>query len=243
MQTEPFCSVGATSEAGMSIIQTNDGGFLITGRTGQQRSEQADKSGKDLMLIKLDSRGFQKWCAIYGGRLDDTGAASAMADDGYLVLGTTGSYGAGEEDIWLLRLSSAQPEVGSISENANATTHQLIAGSARMIDGANRTAERGSANASSERPSDERCLLVSMPEPLGNTSANGFWSSLNASKQKGFDPSLVRTSGPGMGMAVEPKGLEFPVRRPWDRIYPVSFETMMKEIERAGDGPTDGPSD
>ena len=48
-----------------------------------------------------------EWQTIYGGKGSDVGYSAAPTADGYLVLGTTKSYGNGSYDAWLLKLDNA----------------------------------------------------------------------------------------------------------------------------------------
>jgi len=52
-----------------------------------------------------------QWAKTYGGTLDDKGAEhlsiQETSDGGYIVLGTTQSFGPGGEDIWILKLTSS----------------------------------------------------------------------------------------------------------------------------------------
>jgi hypothetical protein len=44
-----------------------------------------------------------KWQKAVGGTSDDSGqSAQQTSDGGYIVVGTTASYGAGNEDIWII---------------------------------------------------------------------------------------------------------------------------------------------
>ena len=81
------------------VIQTSDGGFLLTGDT---RSYGAGSN--DAYLVKTDANGSMKWNKTYGGPLNDyaTGVIQT-SDGGYAVMATTNSYGAGPDDFWLLK--------------------------------------------------------------------------------------------------------------------------------------------
>jgi regulation of enolase protein 1 (concanavalin A-like superfamily) len=65
------------------------------------------------------------WSRTYGGvDVDYASSVAQASDDGYLVLGTTNSYGAGKEDVWLIRTDSdgetlwARTYGGTRSDNA-----------------------------------------------------------------------------------------------------------------------------
>lgn len=84
------------------IIETNDGGFLIAGN-----ADGATGVGFDIWLIKLNIAGDTLWTKLIGGSNNDTGLdVEQTHDDGYIVTGLTESFGAGNYDIYLIRLDS-----------------------------------------------------------------------------------------------------------------------------------------
>ena len=82
------------------IQQTNDGGFIITGKRTVTNQE-------DLWLLKTDPLGDTLWTKTYGGSYDEQGfSVQQTPDGGYIVGGGTSSFGAGPPgtyDVWLLR--------------------------------------------------------------------------------------------------------------------------------------------
>ncbi len=82
--------------------QTNDGGFIAAGDT---RSFGAGQ--EDMWILKLDSVGKIEWQRTFGGSEYDRSLCIQQANDsGYIVLGYTKSFGAGDSDILILKLSS-----------------------------------------------------------------------------------------------------------------------------------------
>ena len=85
-----------------SIIETSDGGFILTG----WRVSESDGS-IDLWLAKTDSNGDSVWTKSYGGSKEDVGYDVLQTDDnGYLITGYTQSFGAGGKDLWVIRTDS-----------------------------------------------------------------------------------------------------------------------------------------
>ncbi|MCJ7579172.1 MAG: hypothetical protein MUP98_01395 [Candidatus Aminicenantes bacterium] len=85
-----------------SLQQTQDGGYIVLGNTGIQ-----DAAGFDFILLKLSFNGTMEWSKAYLGRLGDTpSSVLPTIDGGYVVAGSTFSYGAGSSDIWILKLAS-----------------------------------------------------------------------------------------------------------------------------------------
>ncbi len=90
---------GASEEYGFSVAATADSGFIICGWT---RSFGAGAG--DIYLIKTDARGETLWTRTYGGAGNDYGhTVKQTRDGGYVVAGSTFSYGAGESDFYLFR--------------------------------------------------------------------------------------------------------------------------------------------
>ena len=90
---------GFRCEFGSSVQQTDDGGYIVTGST---MSFGAGDS--DVYLIKTDANGDTLWTRTYGGSGRDAGNyVQQTQDGGYIIVAETWSYGAGEEDIYLIK--------------------------------------------------------------------------------------------------------------------------------------------
>lgn len=94
---------GAADDAGQSVQQTYDGGFIIAGRT---RSFGAGSN--DIILIKTDRLGDILWMRTYGGG-DSDGASCVRqtADGGFVIVGYTESFGSGTYDTYLVRANES----------------------------------------------------------------------------------------------------------------------------------------
>lgn len=90
---------GSEDEYGFSVIQTEDHGFAIAGRT----SSFGGGSG-DVWFVKLDSTGNFEWSWAFGGPEHESGESVIIGDDGYYyVTGYTRSFsGNGTTDDALL---------------------------------------------------------------------------------------------------------------------------------------------
>ena len=93
---------GTASEAGYSLIQTSDGGYAITGYT-----KSFGAGGEDVYLVKLDANGNLQWTKTIGGPASEAGYSLIQTSDGgYAIAGYTKSFGAGEADVYVVKLDA-----------------------------------------------------------------------------------------------------------------------------------------
>ncbi|HTA83010.1 MAG TPA: gliding motility-associated C-terminal domain-containing protein, partial [Bacteroidia bacterium] len=94
---------GLKDDCGRSIVQSNDGGYMVAGYTNSYGA-----GGYDVYVIKLDSAGNVKWTETIGGKNDDA-SISLIKDksNGYIITGWTDSYGAGGYDMYVVVIDSA----------------------------------------------------------------------------------------------------------------------------------------
>ena len=89
---------GEHYDRAFSISQTSSGGYIIVGESWQRRLHS------DLFLIKTDENGDSLWTRLIGGDQNETGyAVRETADSGYIMTGTTHSFGAGNADVYLVK--------------------------------------------------------------------------------------------------------------------------------------------
>ena len=98
---------GISTDYGYSLVQTSDGGYAVTGQTASYGA-----GNDDMFLAKYTSTGALSWSKTWGGTGLDYGRSLVQTSDGgYAVTGYTAGYGAGSDDMFLAKYTSA----GSLS--------------------------------------------------------------------------------------------------------------------------------
>jgi FlaG/FlaF family flagellin (archaellin)/predicted secreted protein len=88
---------GTDWDVGSSLVATSDGGYAIAGYTGPYLEE-------DFWVVKTDAFGNMEWNQTYGGTEDEIAYSVVEASDGgYAIAGFTSSFGAGEDNCWLVK--------------------------------------------------------------------------------------------------------------------------------------------
>ena len=90
---------GPLNDRAHSIEETDDLGFIIAGET-----QSFGAGGLDAYLIKTDSNGTLIWSKTFGGTdADAARTVQQTVDGGYIISGYTGSFNAGDFDIYLIK--------------------------------------------------------------------------------------------------------------------------------------------
>lgn len=98
---------GSLADEGRCVRQTSDGGFVVSGTIYDEKLKRSD-----LAVIKLDQNGVPQWQKNLGGKITEKGERIIETQDGgFAVVGYTDSYGAGYQDLWLVKLNGqGRPE-------------------------------------------------------------------------------------------------------------------------------------
>lgn len=109
------------ADYGISVIQTSDSGYLVTGVLDVTSSDGAGNTsrfsnrhaGGDYWALKLDASGTIEWSKYYGGLFTDTPESIVQTDDnGYIIVGgsdsmdTDISNNIGSYDFWVVKISA-----------------------------------------------------------------------------------------------------------------------------------------
>ena len=149
-----------------SVLQTIDNGFIILGNTISFGAGSAD-----IWLIKINSSGELEWNKTFGGDKDDYGRSfQRTIDGGYIIGGSTKSYGEGKEDFWLIKIDSEGNEEWNKtyggSNNERAESLQQTVDYGYIITGKIQT------------PNDDDIWLIKT-DSLGNIDIFGNFVSIN----------------------------------------------------------------
>jgi len=94
---------GAGIDWGYSLIQSSDKGLVMVGYT-----KSFGMGNDDVYVVKLDSIGNTLWTRTIGGTQNEVGTSIVQTlDGGYVIAGNTKSYGAGNNDTYIIKLDAA----------------------------------------------------------------------------------------------------------------------------------------
>ena len=90
---------GPNEDYGYSVKATPDGGYIMAGMT----TGYGDLNG-DVYIIKTDAGGAVEWIRHPGGDAADEGRSVVLTSDGgYVITGSTSSFGSGMSDVYLVK--------------------------------------------------------------------------------------------------------------------------------------------
>ncbi len=91
---------GSNWEYASSVVQTNQGGYVVAGYTWSFGA-----GNSDFLLLNLNPDGSLAWAKTYGGSNDDYAYSIIKTMDGeYVVAGWTESFGMGYSDFLILKI-------------------------------------------------------------------------------------------------------------------------------------------
>lgn len=92
------------SDEGRKVVRGVDGGYVIVGTT--QDLGGCFPTGTDAFAMKISDNGTVLWTKIYNGMYYDEANDIAAYGAGYVIAGSTSTFGAGESDAFLLRVGT-----------------------------------------------------------------------------------------------------------------------------------------
>ncbi len=85
------------------IEQTQDGGYIIVGSQDKD-GELYNEHNYNIWLVKTDYQGELEWSKTFGGNNIDMGLSiDITSDSGFIISGSTQSFGDNSESIWLIK--------------------------------------------------------------------------------------------------------------------------------------------
>jgi len=94
---------GYRDEYSYSIVETDDGGFALLGYS----SSAIYPATRDIYLYRTNSVGDTIWTKKYGGSNEDIGyCIQKTQDDGFIIMGSTMSFGNGGYEAYLIKTDS-----------------------------------------------------------------------------------------------------------------------------------------
>ncbi|TAL67075.1 MAG: T9SS type A sorting domain-containing protein [Bacteroidetes bacterium] len=111
------CLGGNNEEWYPSVLESSDGGFIITGYTTSNDGDVSGNHGQnDYWVVKLNSSGSIQWQKCLGGSYDDYAESIIQtSDEGYIIVGYTysndgdvsGNHGGGKYDAWVVKINNS----------------------------------------------------------------------------------------------------------------------------------------
>ncbi len=106
---------GSDGDAGGTILQTNDQGYIISGSTSSSDGDvPSNQGGRDIWTLKIDSIGTIQWVSVRGGMDNDYSSGIILTSDGgYLRFSYTASINGtfapnhGGYDAWVYKVDAA----------------------------------------------------------------------------------------------------------------------------------------
>jgi parallel beta-helix repeat protein len=223
---------GTDGDGARSLVQTGDGGYVLTGST-----VSFSVGLSDFWLVKTDANGNAQWNKTYGGtNWDDVYSVVQTGDGGYALAGCTDSFGAGNGDFWLVKTDASgntqwNKTYGGTSEDRAYSVVQTVDGGYAL---AGYTYSFGAG--------DSDVWLV-------KTSANGDvpWNQTYGGTGEDYARSMVQTSDGGCALAGTTASfgagnIDFwllkTARQTSTIIVPDEYSTIQEAVNHAFDGDT-----
>ncbi len=128
---------GEFTEWAYPVKQTTDNCYIVAGWT----DSYGGTYGSNVYLVKLDEWGDTIWTGVYANDTNEAAFDMQITSDGsYIIVGSTNSYGAGGDDVYLLKM---EPDTLGVKERRSTSNYAdifrstLITGSLLLPEGKN----------------------------------------------------------------------------------------------------------
>lgn len=99
--TKTFGGSGSDSAYSITPSNSDSGGYVIVGY-----SDSYGAGDSDVLVIKIDENGNEQWTQTFGGTDQDSADSITPGNNGgYVISGSTRSYGAGSSDAWIIKIN------------------------------------------------------------------------------------------------------------------------------------------
>ena len=139
---------GAKNDRAHSIHEASDGGYIVAGAT-----DSFGAGDRDAWVLKLKPDGTIDWQKAYGGEKDEViYSIQQTVDGGYVLAGWTESFGAGDSDVWVLKLRADgtvewQKTYGEAKEEGDSCIQQTSDGGYIVVGGTRSFGDNGRGQA------------------------------------------------------------------------------------------------
>lgn len=116
----------SVNEQGYYIFKLSGGGYIVT---GTKQINHWD----DLLMMKVNNDGTQSSSWTFGGSYNEVGNFAQELSDGYIVSGSTESYGQGLYDVWVVKTNNDGEEIYNHTFGGNLDDKAL--GGVKSING------------------------------------------------------------------------------------------------------------
>lgn len=186
------------SEQVFTMQQTSDGGYILAGE-----AVSAVNGYTEIYVVKTDASGNMQWSNYYGGNSSDDVCYSVKqtTDGGYILAGSTQSFGAGQQDFYLIKLTAT----GNVSwsKTYGGILHEFLFSAFQTSDGGYMLA--GESTTFKTGPSGSADYLIIKTDNAGNVQ----WSKNYGSNATERANHIVEVNGGGYtitGMGLSASG-------------------------------------
>ena len=93
---------GGGEDSPSSVQKTSDGGYIIVGST-----LPPDENYPQIFILKVNEVGKTQWIKVIGGSYSDIAYDVVEVQDGYVIAGSSDSYGTGSFDVLIVKIDKS----------------------------------------------------------------------------------------------------------------------------------------